>query len=248
MHVNLSNNLVNPPRAGIMVDCVRVAATWQTTVSFQRTLDDLWNRGSLRSIEYTGAGEDPILVTFSDARGENELGVALIPVNEEDIESSSSIVLLATLLARLAAKTTLPGTVFAEVALALRTTCTPVPEVVVRHNHSRQLGDSQRDLALGFIEERLAETLTTALVAEHCGMSVSRFAHAFRHTVGMSSRQWQIHRRIQRAQAMLGNQAIRVGDVAVACGYSEQCHFTRQFASVVGVPPGAWRRLQALSA
>ncbi|MEH7872292.1 transposase [Rhizobium laguerreae] len=54
------------------------------------------------------------------------------------------------------------------------------------------------------------------------------------------------------ADAMLDNAALKdpllrtsnapLAEVAIACGFADQSHFTRVFASVVGATPGNWRR------
>ena len=41
---------------------------------------------------------------------------------------------------------------------------------------------------------------------------------------------------------MLLNSGRSVAKIAGDCGFSDQAHLTRVFASTVGVPPAAWRR------
>ena len=67
----------------------------------------------------------------------------------------------------------------------------------------------------------------------------------FRHQVGMTPKQFS---RIQRV-ALVRNQ-LRTGqpllDTALACGYSDQAHFSHDFKSVVGLTPGQYlRRVRA---
>jgi AraC-like DNA-binding protein len=38
-----------------------------------------------------------------------------------------------------------------------------------------------------------------------------------------------------------------LADVALACGYADQSHFTRRFKGSVGVPPSAWRGMGGVS-
>jgi len=52
---------------------------------------------------------------------------------------------------------------------------------------------------------------------------------------------WLMEYRISRAKEMLKAGAL-IADVASACGFSDQSHFTRTFSSLTGVTPGTWRR------
>jgi transcriptional regulator GlxA family with amidase domain len=40
---------------------------------------------------------------------------------------------------------------------------------------------------------------------------------------------------------LLGSQ-MSLADIALACGFADQSHFTRIFARSTGAPPGSWRR------
>jgi AraC-like DNA-binding protein len=41
---------------------------------------------------------------------------------------------------------------------------------------------------------------------------------------------------------LLQTTELSLADIALACGFAEQSHFTRVFTRLVGMPPGAWRR------
>lgn len=83
--------------------------------------------------------------------------------------------------------------------------------------------------------------VSMAELAEECGISVAHFGRAFRRTTGMSPHQWQLGRRMQRAQSLLSTSALSIADIALACGFSSQSHFTASFTENVGVSPGRWR-------
>jgi AraC-like DNA-binding protein len=40
---------------------------------------------------------------------------------------------------------------------------------------------------------------------------------------------------------------LTLSDVALACGFGDQSHFTRTFTAAVRLSPGVWRRLQLAS-
>jgi AraC-like DNA-binding protein len=79
-------------------------------------------------------------------------------------------------------------------------------------------------------------------VAEVCGLSTSHFAHAFRRTVGVAPDRWLLRRRVERAIDMLGGGGDSLSDIALACGFSDQSHFTRVLRRATGHSPGGWKR------
>jgi AraC-like DNA-binding protein len=79
-------------------------------------------------------------------------------------------------------------------------------------------------------------------VAQACRLSVSHFSQAFRHSMGIAPHNWLLTRRIEVAKEQLRSSQLSLSDVALACGFADQSHFTRVFTRMVGVSPGAWRR------
>jgi AraC-like DNA-binding protein len=79
-------------------------------------------------------------------------------------------------------------------------------------------------------------------IANACNLSRSYFIRAFRETTDRTPHQWQLERRIERARDLLRHSDASLAEIATACGFADQSHFTRTFSQLVGVPPGAWRR------
>ena len=94
----------------------------------------------------------------------------------------------------------------------------------------------------GLMTDTLQEEVPLSRLANECGLSVRHFARAFRRSTGTSPHRWLLQRRVERAGEMLGNQAMSLADVALACGFADQSHFSRVFGAMVGASPGAWRR------
>jgi AraC-like DNA-binding protein len=89
------------------------------------------------------------------------------------------------------------------------------------------------------------DAVTVEGLAAACGLSVRHFARAFRQSTGVPPHRWRLRRRVDRAQDLLRDPAPSLADIALACGFGDQSHFTRVFAAVVGQSPGKWRRLRA---
>lgn len=51
--------------------------------------------------------------------------------------------------------------------------------------------------------------------------------------------------RIEEAKALLAQPHLPLADIALICGFGDQSHFTRVFGQIVGVSPGAWRRVRS---
>lgn len=105
-----------------------------------------------------------------------------------------------------------------------------------------QLAPWQAKRALECLDANLDGEIVLEQVARECGLSVSYFARAFRATVGQAPHQWLLARRVDRAKSMMRETAMALSEIALACGFADQSHFTRVFTARERVSPGAWRR------
>ncbi|WP_445143355.1 helix-turn-helix domain-containing protein [Dyella sp. Tek66A03] len=92
------------------------------------------------------------------------------------------------------------------------------------------------------IEANMATDLTIGEISRECCLSPKHFARAFRRTFGVPPYQWLQERRVDRAQQLLRMNEMSLSNIAEACGFTSQSHFTRVFTTIVGASPGAWRR------
>ena len=115
---------------------------------------------------------------------------------------------------------------------------TPVPD----DSTSGALSPWQLRRSLDFLSAHLSEDPTVAELARECGLSSGYFARAFRLTTGITPHQWLIRKRVERARQLLLENGLGLADIALACGFVDQSHFTRVFAKLEGESPGRWRR------
>jgi AraC family transcriptional regulator len=92
------------------------------------------------------------------------------------------------------------------------------------------------------LRENLSGEIPIGAVASQCGLSLSQFRRAFRKAVGVPPHRWVIQQRIALAKTLIRNGPMPLSEVALACGFSDQSHFTRYFSASVGLSPGVWRR------
>ena len=100
----------------------------------------------------------------------------------------------------------------------------------------------QESHAKDAMEANLDKEIPIALLARDCGLSTSQFARAFRQSTGCAPHRWLLQQRIKRTQDLLLNSNKTLVEIAKACGFSDQSHFTRAFSQTVGTSPGLWRR------
>lgn len=103
---------------------------------------------------------------------------------------------------------------------------------------SPQLETRAKDMLLASIQTRVS----IEDIANACQLSRGYFIRAFRETAHRTPYQWLLEQRIARARDLLARTDRTITDIAGACGFSDQSHFTRVFSQSVGVPPAAWRR------
>lgn len=100
----------------------------------------------------------------------------------------------------------------------------------------------QEKRATELLDQHIDGEISQAQLAQECGLSPSHFARAFRASTGMAPHQWLLHRRVDKAKDMLRDARLSLADVALACGFADQSHFTRVFSRITDVSPGVWRR------
>jgi len=85
-------------------------------------------------------------------------------------------------------------------------------------------------------------SVTLQSLADACRLSTGHFIRAFRTSTGLAPFQWLAHRRVDAAKVLIRQRRASLGEIALACGFADQSHFTRIFSRIVGTSPGAWRR------
>jgi len=129
-------------------------------------------------------------------------------------------------------------------------------DVLVRHFSSHGERDGRASFGklpargvarvVDYIEASIGQDLQLAVLADVAAMSVYHFARRFKETVGVSPRAYVLSRRICRARRMLEDSRSELTDIAAACGFASQAHFTTAFQRDTGVTPGRYRRIFAL--
>lgn len=93
-------------------------------------------------------------------------------------------------------------------------------------------------LAEEAIESELTSpNLSVSRLALQAGISEVYFRKIFSEAHGVSPKEYIIERRMEYARELLTLGELEVSKIAEMCGYTEPCHFSREFKRRFGVPP-----------
>ncbi len=93
-----------------------------------------------------------------------------------------------------------------------------------------------------YIEGHLCHELRLAELSGLLHMTPYHFARLFKDSTGLPPHRFVIHRRIDRAAALLADGALSIRAIARSVGFRTASHFTTTFRRVTGVTPSAYRR------
>jgi AraC family transcriptional regulator len=93
-----------------------------------------------------------------------------------------------------------------------------------------------------FLMTHLADDVGLDALAAIADLSPKHFARAFRQSTGMPPHRWLIEQRIDRAKALLRKGDASLAEIALACGFADQSHFTVTFRKMVGATPGCFQK------
>jgi AraC-like DNA-binding protein len=105
----------------------------------------------------------------------------------------------------------------------------------------------QERRAKELMSANLQGDVSTGDLARECSLSAGHFARAFRHSTGLSPHQWLVRCRIDKAHGLLRDGRLSLAEIARACGFADQSHFTKAYTRLRGISPGAWRRQQEIA-
>jgi PAS domain S-box-containing protein len=91
------------------------------------------------------------------------------------------------------------------------------------------------------IHSHLDEPLRAADLATIAGLSPTQLERRMHRVFQLSTTQFVRKSRIEHAARLLRDTPMAIADVALECGYGDQTALTRQFRSMVGMPPAAYR-------
>jgi AraC family transcriptional regulator of arabinose operon len=110
----------------------------------------------------------------------------------------------------------------------------------VDESHGRR--DPRIRKGMDYLAGKLKEPFRLETVARHCGLSVSRFAHLFKETAGISPQKFFEQQRLRQAGELLGLSSLGIAEIAAEVGYEDPFYFSNRFRKQMGKSPSQWRR------
>ena len=93
-----------------------------------------------------------------------------------------------------------------------------------------------------YIRSHYFEDITVEQIAAHVGISRKYLFAIFKNYEGISPKDYIVNYRMKRAVEFLGDEGIRVGDVAYSVGYKDPLTFSKMFKMKMGVSPTEYRK------
>lgn len=110
-----------------------------------------------------------------------------------------------------------------------------------RSTRAADAGAVRMQRARDYLDAHYAEDITVPALAALSGLSRVHLTRAFAQHFGVPPHVYLNAVRIRQAQtAMLRGEPL--AEVAAACGFADQAHFSRRFKGAVGVAPAQWLR------
>jgi AraC family transcriptional regulator len=88
----------------------------------------------------------------------------------------------------------------------------------------------------------IGSDLSIAAVAAACRLTPNHFGRCFKRSTGDTPYQYLTRLRLEEAKRLMLTAQHTLAEIALACGFGDQSHFTRIFSRNVGMSPAAWRR------
>jgi AraC family transcriptional regulator len=99
---------------------------------------------------------------------------------------------------------------------------------------------------LEFVDANLDQDIGLDDLARIAELSPFHFSRVFKLATGSSPYHYVRDRRLKRSRLLLAEGRLGIAELALACGFANQSHFTAAFTKAMGVSPGRFRRQTAV--
>ncbi|HOQ06356.1 MAG TPA: AraC family transcriptional regulator [Clostridiales bacterium] len=100
-------------------------------------------------------------------------------------------------------------------------------------------------IAINYIHNNFERDISLGDIAKYVFLSPSYFTRAFKEETGMSPISYLLRVRIDRAKELLVDTSLRISDIALSVGFSNQQRFNEMFKKYAGLTPLQYRKKNA---
>lgn len=97
--------------------------------------------------------------------------------------------------------------------------------------------------ALELVRDRFRENLSLGEISARVGVHETHLAREFKRYYGSTVGDYLRCLRIEDACRRISASNVPLAEIALACGFADQSHFTRVFGQVAGMSPAAYRKI-----
>jgi signal transduction histidine kinase/AraC-like DNA-binding protein len=122
---------------------------------------------------------------------------------------------------------------------------TTISQISSALEHRRKLTSESRNLtrlAMGYIHENYADSLTRGDIARHIGISEDHLTYCFRQELDTTPIAYLQRYRVNVAKHLLRETDRTITDIALSVGFSDSGYFSRIFRRETGMSPDSYRR------
>ncbi|NOZ26270.1 MAG: response regulator transcription factor [Nitrospirae bacterium] len=118
----------------------------------------------------------------------------------------------------------------------------------ITHHNGDNCREDQHDgwssifRAIRYINQNYTKRIKLSEIAKEAGMSISCFERTFKRETGITFTTYVNRLRISTAIKMLRRKGLSMSEIAFACGFTNQFHFTRTFKKIMNVSPMTYRK------
>jgi AraC-like DNA-binding protein/mannose-6-phosphate isomerase-like protein (cupin superfamily) len=95
--------------------------------------------------------------------------------------------------------------------------------------------------AIDFMSQRVDQVLTLEAIAASVNLSPTHFSTAFKKKTGFTPIEYLNHLKVQKACQYLLFTSLRIKEIALELGMTDQFYFSRMFSKVMGMSPNEYR-------
>lgn len=112
-----------------------------------------------------------------------------------------------------------------------------------REPDSAASGQTAVQEVLRYIDHHYMQDLSLSEVADMVRLNPNYFCEIFKREAGINFKEYLVTKRIEQAKLLLKSPSYKLNEVAEMVGYRDGKHFGKAFKKLVGITPGAYRKL-----